>query len=151
MATAMATVATSTTSLFTPFVPLRSNSKFSLFFPTLHFPNSKYSIFVLSCSPPKTIPVTEQQVLKAIADTSDQKRLPCVRTYENDLSQLTLVGAVDFRQAVTAAAADGGEVASEHIDASMDAMVVETVFPASSSDHGTVSTRLVPSFLTLLL
>lgn len=58
------------------------------------------------------------------------------------MSQLTLVGAVDFRQAVTAAAADGGEVADEHVQAGMDAMVVETVFPASSSDHGTVSTRL---------
>lgn len=61
------------------------------------------------------------------------------------MSQLTLVGAVDFRQAVTAAAADGGEVADEHVQAGMDAMVVETVFPASSSDHGTVSTRLVTS------
>jgi len=27
----------------------------------------------------------------------------------------------------------------------MDAMVVETVFPSSSSDNGTVSTRLVTS------
>jgi hypothetical protein len=62
------------------------------------------------------------------------------------LSQLSLVGAVDFRQAVTAAAADGGEAAAEHLGAGMDAMVIETVFPASSSDHGTVSTRLVTTF-----
>ncbi|CAK8530618.1 unnamed protein product [Lathyrus sativus] len=138
----MASVATTSTSLFTPLVSLRRNSKFSLFFSTHHVTNSKPHVFVLSCFPPKTIPVTEQQVLQAIADTSDQKRLPCVRTYENDLSQLTLVGAVDSRQAITAGAADGGDVAAEHIDAGMDAMVVETVFPASSSDNGTISTRL---------
>ncbi|XP_058771507.1 uncharacterized protein LOC131644913 [Vicia villosa] len=142
MPTAMASIATTSTSLFTHFVSLRRNSKFSLFFPTQHLISSKPHIFILSCLPPKTVPVTEQEVLQAIADTSDQKRLPCVRTYENDLSQLTLVGAVDSRQAITAGAADGGEVAVEHIDAGMDAMVVETVFPASSSDHGTISTRL---------
>ncbi|XP_061341523.1 uncharacterized protein LOC133287864 [Gastrolobium bilobum] len=137
----MATVPSSTSLLFTPLVPLRPISKFSPFFPTLHLTNSKNSIFVLSCSSPKAIPVTEQQVLQAIAE-SDNKSLPCVRTFENDLSQLTLVGAVDFQQALTAAAADGGEVASDHINAGMDAMVVETVFPAPSNGHGTVSTRL---------
>ncbi|XP_029129856.1 uncharacterized protein LOC109811516 [Cajanus cajan] len=119
-------------SLFSPVLPY---TKFS---PTLH---SRNSIFVLSCSSPKSIPVTEQQVLQAIAD-SDGKSLPCVRTYDNDLSQLTLVGPVDFQQSLTAAASDGGQVASDHIDAGMDAMVVETVFPAPSSDHATVSTRL---------
>lgn len=147
----MASVATTSTSLFTPFVSLRRNSKFSLFFPTQHLTNYKPHIFVLSCFPPKTIPVTEQQVLQAIADTSDQKRLPCVRTYENDLSQLTLVGAVDSRQAITAGAADGGNVAVEHIDAGMDAMVVETVFPASSGDHSTISTRLVYTLSNLVI
>ncbi|KAK7395488.1 hypothetical protein VNO78_16047 [Psophocarpus tetragonolobus] len=122
-------------SLFSPVLPCTKLS------PTLHFTNSRNSIFALSCTSPKAIPVTEQQVLQAIAD-SDGKNLPCVRTYDNDLSQLTLVGAVDFQQALTAAAADGGRVASEHINAAMDAMVVETVFPAPSSDHATVSTRL---------
>ncbi|TKY71774.1 hypothetical protein E2542_SST00506 [Spatholobus suberectus] len=122
-------------SLFSPVLPY---TKFS---PTLHFTNSRNSISVLSCSSPKSIPVTEQQVLQAIAD-SDGKNLPCVRTYDNDLSQLTLVGAVNFQQALTAAAADGGQVASEHVDAGMEAMVIETVFPAPSSDHATVSTRL---------
>lgn len=68
-----------------------------------------------------------------------------MRTYENDLARLTLVGAVDFQQALTAAASDGGEAASEHIDAGMPAMVVETVFPGPSDDHSTVSTRLVRS------
>ncbi|XP_027356593.1 uncharacterized protein LOC113865952 isoform X2 [Abrus precatorius] len=131
-------VAGSSTSLLSPLLAIRPNAKFS---PTLHLTSSKNSIFVLSCSSPKTIPVTEQQVLQAIAQ-SDGKTLPCVRTFENDLCQLTLVGAVDFYQALTAAAADGGQVATDHIDAGMDAMVVETVFPAPSSDHGTVSTRL---------
>ncbi|KAG4383757.1 hypothetical protein AAZX31_13G135600 [Glycine max] len=123
-------------SLFSPVLPY---TKFSS--STLRFTNSKNSIFALSCSSPKSIPVTEKEVLQAIAD-SDGKNLPCVRTYDNDLSQLTLVGTVDFNQALTAAAADGGEVASDHIDAGLDAMVVETVFPAPSSDHATVSTRL---------
>ncbi|KAK7302864.1 hypothetical protein RJT34_13761 [Clitoria ternatea] len=133
----MAAVGSSTT-FFTPFVPFRSNTIFS---PIQLLPNSKNSIFSLSCSSPKTIPLTEQQVLQAIADSNDNT-LPSVRTFENDLSQLTLVGAVDFHQALTAAAADGGQAASDHLDAGMDAMVVETVFPAPSSDHGTVSTRL---------
>lgn len=139
----MAAVASST-SLFAPFASLRPNSKLPPFSPTLHLTNSKDSTFVLFCTPPKAIPpaATEQQVLQAIAE-SDDKTLPCVRTYENDLSQLTLVGAVDSRQAVTAAAADGGQVASEHIDAGMDAMVVETLLPSPSNDHSTVSTRLV--------
>ncbi|XP_057433002.1 uncharacterized protein LOC130725831 [Lotus japonicus] len=136
----MATV-TSCSSMLTPPLSLRPTSKFPPFSSTLHLTNSKGSISVLFCSSPKAIPVTEQQVLEAIAD-SDDKSLPCVRTYENDLSCLTLVGAVDSQQAVTAAAADGGEVASEHIDAGLDAMVVETVFPGPSDDHSTVSTRL---------
>ena len=125
--------------------PVLSYTKFSN--PTPRFTNSKNSIFALSCSSPKSIPVTEKEVLQAIAD-SDGKNLPCVRTYDTDLSQLTLVGPVDFHQALTAAAADGGEVATDHIDAGLDAMVVETVFPAPSCDHATVSTRLVRVFLS---
>lgn len=70
-----------------------------------------------------------------------------MRTYENDLASLTLVGAVDFQQALTAAAADGGQAADEHIKSGMPAMVVETLFPGSSDQHSTVSTRLVSSFL----
>ncbi|KAL2341830.1 hypothetical protein Fmac_009770 [Flemingia macrophylla] len=122
-------------SLFSPVLP------YTRFTQTLNPTNSRNSIFLLSCSSPKSIPVTEQQVLQAIAD-SDGKTLPCVRTFDTDLSQLTLVGPVDFQQALTAAAADGGQVASDHLDAGIDAMVVETVFPAPSSDHATVSTRL---------
>ncbi|QCD76812.1 uncharacterized protein LOC114186534 [Vigna unguiculata] len=129
------TMAMAASSLFSPVLP------HTKFLPTLHFTESRNSIFSLSCSSPRSIPVTEQQVLQAIAD-SDGKNLPCVRTYENDLSQLTLVGTVDFQQALTASAADGGQVASDHIDAGMEAMVVETVFPVPSSDRATVSTRL---------
>lgn len=68
-----------------------------------------------------------------------------MRTYETDLARLTLVGAVDFQQALTAAAADGGRAADEHIAEGMRAMVVETVFPGSPDDHSTTSTRLVPA------
>lgn len=74
-----------------------------------------------------------------------------MRIYENDSARLTLVGAVDFQQALTAAAADGGQAADEHMESGMPAMVVETVFPGCSDDHSTVSTRLVSSFLSLLL
>lgn len=65
-----------------------------------------------------------------------------MRSYENDLARLSLVGVVDFEQALTAAAADGGEAAQEHIAAGMPAMVVETVYPGLLSEHSTVSTRL---------
>ncbi|XP_021294578.1 uncharacterized protein LOC110424346, partial [Herrania umbratica] len=76
-----------------------------------------------------------------IAD-SDGITLPCVRTYENDLARLTLVGAVGFEQALTAAAADGGRAATEHVDSGIPAMVIETVFPSSIAKNATVSTRL---------
>ncbi|KAE9594963.1 hypothetical protein Lalb_Chr18g0059351 [Lupinus albus] len=125
-------------SLFTPLIPLRLNSKF-LATPNLTIP--KDSNFIISCSSSKSLPLTEQQVLQAIAESNDNT-LPCVRTFENDLSQLTLVGAVHFDQALTAAAADGGQVATEHVNAALDAMVVETTFPGSSDNHSTVSTRL---------
>ncbi|XP_052182088.1 uncharacterized protein LOC127794864 isoform X2 [Diospyros lotus] len=95
----------------------------------------------LACSAPESIPVTEQDVLEAVAE-SDGKSLPGVRSYENDLARLTLVGAVDFQQALTAAAADGGEAAAEHIASGVPAMVVETVFPGPPDEHSTVSTRL---------
>lgn len=68
-----------------------------------------------------------------------------MRSYENDLARLTIVGAVDVEQALTAAAADGGNAADEHISSGMEAMVVETVFPGASEEHSTVSTRLVSS------
>ncbi|XP_030528944.1 uncharacterized protein LOC115739811 isoform X2 [Rhodamnia argentea] len=96
----------------------------------------------LSCrSYPRTLPSSEQEFLEAIAD-SDERLLPCVRTYENDSARLSLVGAVDSRQALTAAAADGGEAASEHVQSGARAMVVETVYPGGAEGRSTVSTRL---------
>lgn len=65
-----------------------------------------------------------------------------MRTYENELARLGLVGAVDFQQALTAAAADGGQAADEHIREGIPAMVVETLFPGNSDPHSTISTRL---------
>ncbi|BBH00934.1 hypothetical protein Prudu_011053 [Prunus dulcis] len=97
--------------------------------------------FTLARSTKKDVPFTEQEVLQAVAD-SDERVLPGVRTYENDSACLALVGAVDFEQALTAAAADGGQAADEHISSGMPAMVVETLFPGHSDPHSTVSTRL---------
>ncbi|XP_057950081.1 uncharacterized protein LOC131145057 isoform X2 [Malania oleifera] len=108
---------------------------------SLPFINPRKPLQVVTCTSPKTLLTTEQEFLKAVSESED-KSLPCVRSYENDLARLTLVGAVDFEQALTAAAADGGEAAAEHIDADMPAMVVETVFPGPSDEHSTVSTRL---------
>lgn len=107
--------------------------------PKLPFKTSRIPLPVLSCSP--TDFEQEQQVLEAVLE-SDEKSLPCVRTYENDSARLALVGAVAFHQALTAAAADGGEAANEHLDSGVPAMVVETVYPAHFDDHSTVSTRL---------
>ncbi|KAM3239331.1 hypothetical protein P3L10_014365 [Capsicum annuum] len=88
-------------------------------------------------------PITEEKILEAVADCNGaEKSIPCLRTYENDLARLTLIGGVDFQQALTAAAADGGEAAGEHIAAGVNAMVVETLFPWHMNEHSTVSTRL---------
>ncbi|XP_008439794.1 uncharacterized protein LOC103484484 isoform X1 [Cucumis melo] len=112
-----------------------------IYTPKIVLKNSRHCFSTFSCSAGRPIPTTEEEVLQAVLE-SDEKILPCVRTYENDLSRLSLVGGVDFRQSVTAAAADGGETATEHLDSGMPAMVVETVFPGISDEHSTVSTRL---------
>ncbi|XP_077229563.1 deneddylase isoform X2 [Tasmannia lanceolata] len=79
---------------------------------------------------------------KEILSESDGQS-PAVRFYENHLSRLTLIGDVSFEQALTAAAADGGETAEEHIVSGMSTMVLHTVFPGNNSDpHSTISTRL---------
>ncbi|EPS65714.1 hypothetical protein M569_09064, partial [Genlisea aurea] len=103
----------------------------------------------LSCSRnhsynPPLLPFTsEQAVLDAVAELdASENALPAVRTFENDLARLTLIGAVDFNQALTAAAADGGETADQHLSSGMPAMVVEALFPGSTGDHSTISTRL---------
>ncbi|KAI4304388.1 hypothetical protein MLD38_039908 [Melastoma candidum] len=105
-------------------------------------------VVVTSCTSPRTSASSssyssaQQDVLAAIAESSERV-LPCVRTYENDSVRLSLVGAVGFEQALTAAAADGGGAASEHLDAGVPAMVVETVLPGSvAEEQATVSTRL---------
>ncbi|XP_024031068.1 uncharacterized protein LOC21398150 [Morus notabilis] len=132
-------------SLHTPLLPFRPRFVFppktGAFFPILPIVNLRISVPVLVRSSLNAVPGTEQEVLRAVAD-SNENSLPCVRTYENDLARLTLVGAVDFQQALTAAGADGGQAADEHIQSGMPAMVVETVFPGSSDQHSTVSTRL---------
>ncbi|KAJ9563188.1 hypothetical protein OSB04_008348 [Centaurea solstitialis] len=91
--------------------------------------------------PPPPLPETQRYILD-ILDGEDVTSLPCVRTYENDLGRLTVVGDVDLDQALMAAAADGGEAADEHIAHGLDVMVAETVFPGQSDEHSTISTRL---------
>ncbi|XAR59196.1 hypothetical protein NMG60_11014900 [Bertholletia excelsa] len=126
------------------FLPRRRSSLSSsnlAIFPKLRLRNFGNSLPLVACSSRQSTLATEQDILEAV-ETSDGRSLPCVRTYENDLARLTVVGTVDFEQALTAAAADGGEAASEHICAGMPAMVVETVYPGLPDEHGTVSTRL---------
>ncbi|KAJ8531543.1 hypothetical protein K7X08_026977 [Anisodus acutangulus] len=113
--------------------------KYHLLFPKLPFPTYKFPHPTTSCSAQK--PFTN--ILEVVTDFNEaDKSIPCVRTYENDLTRLTLVGPVDFQQALTAAAADGGEAAGEHMSSGMPSMVVETLFPGNSDEHSTVSTRL---------
>ena len=120
----------------------------TFFFPKLPLTIPKFPLHVLHCTPKPT--QQEQQILQFVADSNDNT-LPCVRTFENDLARLSLVGSVRFDQALTAAAADGGRVASEHLDSGVPAMVVETVFPGPADEHATVSTRLVRVFLKKIL
>ncbi|EOA37571.1 hypothetical protein CARUB_v10011901mg [Capsella rubella] len=86
-------------------------------------------------------PSAEEDILRFVAE-SDGMALPCVRTYENNSARLSLVGTVAFDQALTAAAADGGEAADDHLRENVPVMVVETVFPGGSDPKATVSTRL---------
>ncbi|KAK6124390.1 hypothetical protein DH2020_041883 [Rehmannia glutinosa] len=135
------------------FVPLYPSSSFPFkpsvtAFPKLPLYHTKSPHFLLSASSSDNQPLSpftsEQAVLETIANfDGTEKSLPAVRTYENDLARLTLVGAVDFKQALTAAAADGGEAADEHLSSGVSAMVVETLFPGPADDHSTVATRLI--------
>ncbi|KAI3764960.1 hypothetical protein L2E82_14978 [Cichorium intybus] len=116
-----------------------------VFLPVIRLKPSRISLTVRARSaptPPRPpLPETQQYILD-ILDGDDVKSIPCVRTYENDLGRLTVVGDVDLEQALTAAAADGGEAADEHIAHGLDVMVAETVFPGHSDEHSTISTRL---------
>ncbi|XP_024007687.1 uncharacterized protein LOC18992208 isoform X2 [Eutrema salsugineum] len=121
----------------------------SLLFPSRNFtsvpliPLRRSSVsFIRSCSRnPSPATTNEEDILRFVAN-SDGKALPCVRTYENDSARLSLVGTVAFDQALTAAAADGGEAADDHLRENVPVMVVETVFPGGSDPKATVSTRL---------
>ncbi|KAM7254727.1 hypothetical protein ACFE04_019968 [Oxalis oulophora] len=115
---------------------------FSLFpkIPLITPPKLNLHTSSISCA---SLDITEQQILQFVADSNgNSTTLPCVRTYENDLARFGLVGAVSFDQALTAAAADGGQAADEHIDSGIPAMVIETVYPGVVDEHSTVSTRL---------
>ncbi|URE49267.1 hypothetical protein MUK42_24422 [Musa troglodytarum] len=87
---------------------------------------------------------TDEELLRAItAPSGPDARLPAIRSYDADLASLTLIGAVGSEQAVTAAAADGGVAAEEHLSSGASTMVLETVFPGGADERSTVSTRLV--------
>ncbi|XP_037491254.1 uncharacterized protein LOC105649606 isoform X2 [Jatropha curcas] len=120
------------------------SSKTTIFtFPKLPLTHFRNPFPVLFCASPKSTQrqQQEEEILQLIAE-SNEKTLPCVRTFENDLARLSLVGGVGFEQALTAAAADGGQAAAEHINSGISAMVVETVFPGPGDEHATISTRL---------
>ncbi|XP_010260374.1 PREDICTED: uncharacterized protein LOC104599506 isoform X2 [Nelumbo nucifera] len=121
-----------------------SFSRNSIFYSKHRFKFPRKSMSILACSAPNALPKTEQEFMEAVAkaDGDEENSLPAVRSYENDLGRLTLIGGVAFQQALTAAAADGGGAADEHIASGMPTMVVETVFPGPSDEHSTVSTRL---------
>ncbi|KAK6932624.1 UDP-glucuronosyl/UDP-glucosyltransferase [Dillenia turbinata] len=122
-------------------------SSHSLSLPAKFFffsPRNTKPLQFISRSSPGPLEFTERELLLSIAESNgvQDKSLPCVRSYENDLARLSLAGVVAYEQALTAAAADGGEAADEHIDSRMETMVVETLFPGNSDEHSTVSTRL---------
>ncbi|KAJ4840403.1 hypothetical protein Tsubulata_002062 [Turnera subulata] len=129
-----------------PFLSPPSRSSFLFPRPTTLLPfyllpkphRNPLPVFISRCIPPKP---TEQQILQFVAD-SNEASLPCVRTYENDLSRLTLVGSVAAPQAITAAASDGGRAANDHANSGAATMVLETVFPGPPDENSTVSTRL---------
>ncbi|XP_072980872.1 uncharacterized protein [Typha angustifolia] len=119
------------------------------------FPSFQSPIPLLRCRRPRprprprrrcflssALPAADHHLLQALVSSSGNSHLPAVRSYEGDLSCLTLTGAVSFDQALTAAAADGGSAAEEHLSSGVSTMVVETVFPGSPDEHSTVSTRL---------
>ncbi|KVH96979.1 uncharacterized protein LOC112522442 [Cynara cardunculus var. scolymus] len=118
------------------------SAKSFIFLPSIPLKPPPISLTVRVRSAPTPPPPETQRYILDILDGEDVKSLPCVRTYENDLGRLTVVGDVDLEQALIAAAADGGEAADEHIAHGLDVMVAETVFPGHSDEHSTISTRL---------
>ncbi|KAK9051683.1 hypothetical protein SSX86_028311 [Deinandra increscens subsp. villosa] len=126
----------------TKFNPL--SAKTFVFLPVTTPPkHSRLSVTVRAAATPPRPPLPEtQQYILDILDGEDVNSIPCVRTYENDLGRLSVIGDVDLEQALTAAAADGGDAANEHIAHGLDVMVAETVFPGHADEHSTISTRL---------
>lgn len=111
-------------------------------FPILPINFPKFLLRPPLCLPQKLTTADQERILEAVAE-SDEDILPGVRIYEDISARLTLVGAVDSQQALTAAAADGGRAADEHILAGLETMVVETISPESLDENSTLSTRLV--------
>ncbi|CAN8313513.1 unnamed protein product [Cochlearia groenlandica] len=130
----MASTLSSSSSLLFPFRNFETH-------PLIPFHRSSVSFVRLCSRDPYAATTNEDEILRFVAN-SDGKALPCVRTYENSSARLSLVGTVAFDQALTAAAADGGEAAGEHLRENVPVMVVETVFPGGSDPKATVSTRL---------
>ncbi|KAL6546558.1 hypothetical protein OROMI_022279 [Orobanche minor] len=136
--------------LFVPLFPTSSSFPFkpsATAFPKLPPCPLKYHHSLLAAASSHSRPpspfTSEQPFPEAVVDIDPTgNSLPAARTYENDLVRLTLLGAVDFRQALTAAAADGGVVADEHLASGLTNMVVETLFPGHADDHSTIATKL---------
>ncbi|KAI3743677.1 hypothetical protein L1987_56739 [Smallanthus sonchifolius] len=123
--------------------PTKFNTLSAKSFVFLPFKHSRISVTVRAALSPPGPPVPDTQLyILDILDGDDVNSIPCVRTYENDLGRLSVIGDVDLEQALTAAAADGGEAANEHIAHGLDVMVAETVFPGHADEHSTISTRL---------
>nr|GEV84441.1 cysteine--tRNA ligase [Tanacetum cinerariifolium] len=124
-------------------------SKPIFFPPKTHFftpkPLSKHPKITLRvrarAAPTPPLPETQRYILDLL-DGDDVKGVPCVRSYENDIGRLSVVGDVEIEQGLTAAAADGGVAADEHLENGLDVMVAETVFPGHCDEHSTISTRL---------
>ncbi|XP_076943147.1 uncharacterized protein LOC143613277 [Bidens hawaiensis] len=127
---------------YSPSKPTTLTSKPFIFLPSKH-PQTHLTVRSSSTPTPTPtpppLPETQQYILDGEEDVNSA---PCVRTYENDLGRLTVTGDVDFDQALTAAAADGGGAAEEHVAHGLDVMVAETVFPGHADEHSTISTRL---------
>ncbi|XP_076901766.1 uncharacterized protein LOC143556293 [Bidens hawaiensis] len=124
---------------YSPSKPTTLTSKPFIFLPSKP---PQTLLTVRSSSTPPPLPETQQYILDILDGQEDVNSAPCVRTYENDLGRLTVTGDVDFDQALTAAAADGGGAAEEHVAHGLDVMVAETVFPGHADEHSTISTRL---------
>ncbi|GJZ69051.1 hypothetical protein Tco_0632601 [Tanacetum coccineum] len=126
-----------------PSKPILFPPKTHLFTPKPLSKHPKITLRVRArAAPNPPLPETQRYILDLL-DGDDVKGFPCVRSYENDLGRLSVVGDVEIEQGLTAAAADGGVAADEHLENGLDVMVAETVFPGHCDEHSTISTRLL--------